>query len=75
MTQTSPIQMLGVAIPTLRELRRAILSMSDADSAVKALREAGYAGGDAVHAAFEAMARRMLLVSQIPQPQIPATCH
>jgi predicted hydrocarbon binding protein len=46
-------QMVGVAVPTLRELRSAVLSASDSDAAVSALREAGYAGGDAVYEAFE----------------------
>jgi predicted hydrocarbon binding protein len=45
--------MVGVAIPTLRELRSAVLASSEADAAVAALREAGYAGGDSVLAAFE----------------------
>src|SRR5678815_3258176 len=49
----STIQMVGVAVPTLRELRAAVLASGDADAAVSALREAGYAGGDAVHSAFE----------------------
>lgn len=49
----STIQMVGVAVPTLRELRAAVLSSGDPDAAVSALREAGYAGGDAVHSAFE----------------------
>jgi predicted hydrocarbon binding protein len=47
------IQMVGVAVPTLRELRAAVLTSGDPESAVSALREAGYAGGDAVHSAFE----------------------
>jgi predicted hydrocarbon binding protein len=50
----STMQMVGVAVPTLRELRAAILTSGDPEAAVSALREAGYAGGDAVHAAFEA---------------------
>ena len=49
----STMQMVGVAVPTLRELRAAILTSGDPEAAVSALREAGYAGGDAVHAAFE----------------------
>lgn len=49
----STIQMVGVALPTLRELRAAVLTSGDAEAAVGALREAGYAGGDAVHSAFE----------------------
>jgi predicted hydrocarbon binding protein len=49
----SMTQMVGVALPTLRELRGAVLTSGDPEAAVYALREAGYAGGDAVHAAFE----------------------
>jgi predicted hydrocarbon binding protein len=49
----SSIKLVGVAIPTLRELRAAVLQSNDPDAAVSALREAGYAGGEAVHAAFE----------------------
>ena len=49
----STIKLVGVAIPTLRELRAAVLQANDSDTAVIALREAGYAGGEAVHAAFE----------------------
>jgi len=47
------MKLVGVAIPTLRELRAAVLQANDPDAAVMALRDAGYAGGDAVHAAFE----------------------
>ena len=47
------MHLVGVAIPTLVELRAAVLASSSPDSAVAALREAGFAGGDAVHAAFE----------------------
>jgi predicted hydrocarbon binding protein len=50
---SSTTHLVGVAIPTLRELRSAVLSAADADAAVTALREAGFAGGDAIHAAFE----------------------
>lgn len=46
-------QLVGVALPTLRELRAAILASAGPDSAVNALREAGFAGGESVHAAFE----------------------
>lgn len=49
----SSMKLVGVAIPTLRELRAAVLQANDPDAAVMALRDAGYAGGDAVHAAFE----------------------
>lgn len=52
MTESS-MKLVGVAIPTLRELRAVVLSSNDPDAAVNALREAGYAGGEAVHAAFE----------------------
>ena len=52
MTESS-MKLVGVAIPTLRELRAAVLQSNDPDAAVNALREAGYAGGEAVHAAFE----------------------
>ena len=51
--ESSTIQLVGVAVPTLRELRSAVLASPDAEFAVGALREAGYAGGDAVYAAFE----------------------
>jgi predicted hydrocarbon binding protein len=50
---TDTTQMVGVAVPTLRELRAAVMSGGDPSAAVGSLREAGYAGGDAVHAAFE----------------------
>jgi predicted hydrocarbon binding protein len=53
MTDSSATQMVGVGIPTLRELRSAVLATADSAAAVIALREAGYAGGDAVLAAFE----------------------
>jgi predicted hydrocarbon binding protein len=51
-------QLIGIAIPTLRELRattRACLSTDPAGEAdaVDALRAAGYAGGQAVYEAFE----------------------
>jgi hypothetical protein len=36
----STIQMVGVAVPTLRELRAAVLSSGDPDAAVSALRDA-----------------------------------
>lgn len=54
MTESTTTQMVGVAVPTLRELRAAVLMTGDPETAVNALREAGYAGGDSVHAAFEA---------------------
>lgn len=53
MTESVTTRMVGVALPTLRELRSAILAGSDPGAAVNALREAGYAGGDDVFAAFE----------------------
>jgi predicted hydrocarbon binding protein len=49
----STIQMVGVAVPTLRELRAHVLASGDPESAVNALRDAGYAGGESVHLAFE----------------------
>lgn len=54
MTESTMTRMVGVAVPTLRELRAAVLASGDPDTAVSALREAGYAGGDAVFASFEA---------------------
>src|SRR5688500_6485788 len=51
--ESSTVQLVGVAIPTLRQLRETDLSSADTESAVNALREAGYAGGDAVYDAFE----------------------
>ena len=51
--ESSTTHLVGVAIPTLNELRSAVLSSSDQASAVNALREAGYAGGDAVYEAFQ----------------------
>jgi predicted hydrocarbon binding protein len=51
--ESSTVQLVGVAIPTLRQLRETVLSAADTDSAVNALREAGYAGGNAVYEAFE----------------------
>lgn len=53
MTETSTTQLVGVAIPTLRELRAAVLTSSSPEAAVEALRQAGFAGGEAVHNAFE----------------------
>jgi predicted hydrocarbon binding protein len=53
MTETTAIKLVGVAIPTLRELRSQVLAGGDSDAAVNALREAGYAGGDSVYDAFE----------------------
>jgi len=53
MTESTMTQMVGVALPTLRELRAAVLTSGDPEAAVSALREAGYAGGEAVFASFE----------------------
>lgn len=53
MTETTTTQMVGVAVQTLRALRTAVLSTSRPEEAVSALREAGYAGGDAVYSSFE----------------------
>jgi len=58
MTDTSARQLIGIAIPTLRELRAATLVCISAGpageaDAVDALREAGFAGGPAVYEAFE----------------------
>ncbi len=49
----STTHLVGIAIPTLKELRRAVLSSAEPETAVNALREAGYAGGDSVYSAFE----------------------
>jgi predicted hydrocarbon binding protein len=51
--ESSNSHLVGVAVPTLRQLRAAILRSADAADAVEALREAGYAGGDSIHSAFE----------------------
>jgi predicted hydrocarbon binding protein len=53
MSDSSTTQMVGIGIPTLRGLRSAVLSSAEPETAVNALREAGYAGGDAVLSAFE----------------------
>src|SRR6476646_7115774 len=45
--------LIGVAVPTLRQLRSAVLASADPDSSVAALRDAGYAGGESIHSAFE----------------------
>lgn len=50
---TSNAHLVGVAVPTLRQLRSAILSSAQPTDAVVALREAGYAGGESIHSAFE----------------------
>lgn len=53
MMDTTKSHLVGVAVPTLHQLRSAILSSGSASDAVTALREAGYAGGEAIHSAFE----------------------
>ena len=53
MSETSASRLVGVAIPTLREMRAALIQGTDPDYAVSALRDAGYAGGESIHAAFE----------------------
>lgn len=57
MPQTLTPRLIGIAIPTLRELRAGMLSSASASDsgadAVRSLREAGYAGGDAIFDAFE----------------------
>jgi predicted hydrocarbon binding protein len=58
MTETATLRLIGIAIPTLRELRGATLACLSARpsgeaDAVDALREAGYTGGQAVYEAFE----------------------
>ncbi|MEO5903228.1 MAG: 4-vinyl reductase [Gemmatimonadaceae bacterium] len=53
MMEASSTQLVGVAVPTLRRLRSAILSSADTSDAVTALRDAGYAGGETIYAAFE----------------------
>ncbi|MGK2961614.1 MAG: hypothetical protein ACSLFK_05625 [Gemmatimonadaceae bacterium] len=50
---SSTTHLVGVAIPTLRELRSAVLASAEPEAAVKALREAGFAGGASIYAAFE----------------------
>ncbi|MEO8192814.1 MAG: hypothetical protein ABI681_03110 [Gemmatimonadales bacterium] len=53
MTDSMTAHLVGVGIPTLRELRSAVIACSSPEDAVTALREAGFAGGEAVYAAFE----------------------
>ena len=45
--------MIGIALPTLRELRSKVLASSNSEDAVDALRQAGYSGGESVFEAFE----------------------
>src|SRR5512141_2562346 len=53
MMETSNLYLVGVAVPTLRQLRSTVLSTAEPSEAVAALREAGYAGGDSIYSAFE----------------------
>src|SRR6476469_10446380 len=53
MMETSNLNLVGVAVPTLRQLRSTVLSAAEPAEAVAALREAGYAGGDSIYSAFE----------------------
>jgi V4R domain len=58
MTEIATTQLIGIAVPTLRELRGTALACLSASAtgeadAVDALREAGFAGGPAVFEAFE----------------------
>ena len=58
MSEVAVVQLIGIAVPTLRELRAATLSTrttppSGEADAVDSLRQAGYAGGDAIYEAFE----------------------
>lgn len=62
MAESESVQMIGIALPTLKELRGATLASlashggGEAD-AVDTLREAGFAGGEAVLSAFEGWVR------------------
>ncbi|HVF40263.1 MAG TPA: 4-vinyl reductase [Gemmatimonadaceae bacterium] len=53
MTESVTSQLIGVAVPTLRDLRTGVTGSGGASEPVQMLREAGYAGGSAVHAAFD----------------------
>ncbi len=53
MMETSNLYLVGVAVPTLRQLRSTVLSTAEPADAVTALREAGYAGGESIYSAFE----------------------
>lgn len=53
MMEQSSLYLVGVAVPTLRQLRSAVLSSANPADAVNALREAGYAGGSSIYSAFE----------------------
>ena len=55
MTDTFASGLIGIGVPTLRELRAGVLSLAPSaasDDAVLILREAGFAGGDALFDAF-----------------------
>ncbi|MBA2707272.1 MAG: hypothetical protein H0U59_05655 [Gemmatimonadaceae bacterium] len=53
MTETASSRLIGIALPTLRKLRVSVMACNGGSEAVRTLREAGYAGGSTVHAAFE----------------------
>jgi predicted hydrocarbon binding protein len=53
MMETPNLYLVGVAVPTLRQLRSTVLSAAEPAEAVAALREAGYVGGDSIYSAFE----------------------
>ena len=57
MTPETLTQLIGIGIPTLRELRAGVLVAGNASDGgaepVRLLREAGFAGGDAVYEAFQ----------------------
>ncbi|HEX2723211.1 MAG TPA: hypothetical protein VHM24_09855, partial [Gemmatimonadaceae bacterium] len=53
MTEPSSLNLVGVGIPTLQLLRGSVLSGHASGTAVVNLREAGFAGGEAVYSAFE----------------------
>lgn len=63
MTTTPPttVPLLSAPASTLLALRAAMLTRPDLDT-VFALRDAGYAGGDALYAAFEAFVRERDLI-------------
>jgi predicted hydrocarbon binding protein len=72
MMMTESVGMIGIALPTLRELRGATLASlasrggGEAD-AVDTLREAGYAGGETVFSAFEAWLRESSADARQPE--------
>ena len=72
MAETESVQMIGIALPTLRELRGATLASlasrggGEAD-AVDTLREAGYAGGETVFSAFERWLRESSVDTRQPE--------